>query len=298
MKIIACEELFFKSVQPMLEQEFADWKIEVLNEEFLSSPNKELVQILICHSLTERLLFSFPNLAWAHTELPCDRSLLLPPFVTCSLSSLYKELHSDLMWTAALALAKQVDFLIKKQKIESVPWDLSKKIFLQIGLSEVGVELCKQAKKSGCSTWGIDSYGSFHKFCDKTYKHEHLHSLIPAADIVSISSSMAHEPRLSLSSNALSLCKPGSILLLSENGQKDFPLDCIPWEKLRSVVYGNQEQESTSLQSIPNCIQVPLELCTKEQAPSKRLAKLIKKNFLLFMKGKGKKMTGLFSMKE
>jgi len=65
-------------------------------------------------------------------------------------------------------------------------WSLEGRTFLQIGLGVVGTEIARRAKDLGMHVWGVHEQKTFHPFCQKIFSMQELHSVLPAADVVSV----------------------------------------------------------------------------------------------------------------
>jgi phosphoglycerate dehydrogenase-like enzyme len=92
---------------------------------------------------------------------------------------------------------------------------LKHKTLLQIGLNGAGGEITRLLRELGMRTWGIGRLTGFHPHCDKTFKASDLHSLLPAADIISVCLPHGEEPSIPpLQRPQLELIKRGAILVV------------------------------------------------------------------------------------
>lgn len=104
--------------------------------------------------------------------------------------------------------------LIWDSKWRDKMWTLKGKTLLQIGLGLVGNEITRRAKEFGMQIWGVDEIKNFHPHCQRTYTFKNLHSLLPAADIVSIALPGGRKYDGFFGADEISLMKQDSILSL------------------------------------------------------------------------------------
>lgn len=96
---------------------------------------------------------------------------------------------------------------------------LREKTLLQVGLGGAGSEMARLSREFGMRVWGVGQQQSFHPWCDKTYKPSDLHSLLPAADIVSICVPRGEESPIGVvHRQQLDLMRQDSILIITGSG--------------------------------------------------------------------------------
>jgi len=159
------------------------------------------VEIFFGERLTREQLEKAPQLRWIHTpadntydicmEKVAERENILVTtteeensarigeFVMAGVLAFAKNLFH---WKEAAAFPN----LLWESKWRGSIWSLKKKHFLQIGLCRAGSEIAGAAKEAGMQVYGVLEKRSFHPCCDKTIALKDLHSVLPAADVVSL----------------------------------------------------------------------------------------------------------------
>lgn len=108
-------------------------------------------------------------------------------------------------------------------------WLMKNRIFLQIGLGDVGSEIAHAAKRMGFRVWGVRRQRSFHAACDKVIEYHELHSVLPVADVVSVAFPRGKRLPEKLRAQEFELMKEDTILTVVSSG------DAIDEEALATV---------------------------------------------------------------
>lgn len=142
-------------------------------------------------------------------------------------------------------------------------WALKGKIFLQIGLSQAGLEIARQAQCLGMKVWGVDRLSTIHPYCEKNFSISDLDRLLPEADIVSLTIPQGIDPiQCRLGKTELTLMKFDSILCILGNSRHiDEEVLHDLSQKFRGILFDTSYQTNippkSKLWSIPNLILTP-----------------------------------------
>ena len=162
-------------------------------------------------------------------------------------------------------LADQSPLLLWDCKWRNCMWSLKGKIFLQIGLSQAGLEIAKQASCLGMKVWGVDKLLTVHPYSEKNFALSDLHAILPKADIVSLNIPQGIAPLdCRIGRTELNLMKTDSILCILGNSHH---IDEVALHELslngkfRGIMLDASYQTNISPQSqlwsIPNLILTP-----------------------------------------
>lgn len=174
------------------------------------------VYILYAKELSDQQLEGFVNVKWMHCPLPFLKEsphLLLRKKQDLLITYLVKEpstAYLDFATTLLFACSQGLQGGWIQERIKP----FSHTILLQVGLGAYGSALAKRAKEAHMRVVGIAETASFHPFCDKVLRHEQLHSVLPAADIVIVTSGRSDEKNIPMRHEELALMKPGSCLFV------------------------------------------------------------------------------------
>lgn len=195
----------------------------------------EKADIFFGERLTEKNLEHAPDLRWIHTPSPLMQRLCLKnieergnvlisttpegnvsqisEFVIANVLAFAKNLFQ---WKAA----DQFPPLLWDCKWRNNMWALKGKTFLQIGLTQAGLEIARQAACIGMKVWGVDRLPSIHPHCEKNFSLSDLDTLLPEADVVSLTIPYGIDPiECRMGKKELTLMKTDSILCILGNNR-------------------------------------------------------------------------------
>ncbi len=220
-----------------LQQPLSPEEIKALKTEFpaytflLQEPDHwRDVEILYGQTLNASQLAQASRLRWIHVpdaslrHLPVDKIEETTNLLVTNTKD--PDVHQITEWAIASLLAFAKD-LFEWHRLQSDPdalfnspsrsfiWSLQGRTLLQIGLGPIGTGILHSAQHLGMRTWGAQPQKTFHPYCLKTYDYTVLHSLLPAADVVSIAIPRGEPVPLILKRAQLDLMKDDSILLLT-----------------------------------------------------------------------------------
>lgn len=163
-------------------------------------------------------------------------------------------------WKAASAFPA----LVWDCKWRNKMWSLKNKIFLQIGMGKKGVEIARRASFAGFQVWGMDETRSFHPHCIKNFGLSELHSVLPAADVVSIAIPRERGLIVRLGKEELNLMKQDSVLTVigsSQHFDEDALTELCKRGKFRGIlldaIYQTPIPPQSKLWKIPNLLITP-----------------------------------------
>ena len=171
-------------------------------------------------------------------------------------------------------------------------WTLKDKIFLQIGLSNAGLEIARQAKCLGMIVWGVDHLSSIHRSCDKNFSFNDLCKLLPEVDIVSMTIPQGMDlGECKLSRRELTLMKDDSILcILGSNKHLDEEAlyDLAMGGKFRGILLDTSYQTAIAPKSnvwnTPNLILTP-GVAPRPKAKDREAFNLFRINLRQYLNG-------------
>lgn len=139
---------------------------------------------------------------------------------------------------------------------------LKDRVFLQVGLEEAGTEITRHARQLGMKVWGMEPKPSFHPYCHKTFSLQDLSSLLPLADVVSLTLPPTPEYDSWFQEKQFELIKKDAILLIFGSYrivEEEALAKCA--ERLRGILLDASYQTPIPLNSplwnIPNIIITP-----------------------------------------
>lgn len=268
------------------------WKTaEIFFGERLSKPNlehaKDLRWIHVPSPLLQRLclkdLEERGNVLISTT--PEGNCTQIAEFVLASVLAFAKNLFH---WK----LADQSPLLLWDCKWRNSMWALKGKIFLQIGLNQAGLEIAKQAAHLGMKVWGVDKLLTMHPYCEKNFALSDLHSLLPEADIVSLTIPQGIDPLdCRIGNLELNLMKTDSILCILGNSHHidDVTLHELSCGgKFRGILLDAYYQTTISPKSqlwhVPNLIITP-GVAPRPKAPDRDAFKIFRINLRKYLNG-------------
>lgn len=171
-------------------------------------------------------------------------------------------------------------------------WTMQNRILLQVGLGEVGTMIVKMANGLGMKTWGVREQPSFHPYCKKTFPLVNLHSLLPAADVVSLAISKRPKQEIFFSHDEFRLMKQDSIFSVVGSGE---PVDYQALAKVgktgkfRGVLLDAYihppPPRNSLLWEIPNAVLTP-SVASYPISEEHMAFRLFRKNLRVFLPGK------------
>jgi phosphoglycerate dehydrogenase-like enzyme len=131
---------------------------------------------------------------------------------------------SETILAFMLSLTRKIHTYVQNQQAKN--WDHSnlksemhKKTIGIIGVGTIGRETAKIAKAFGMTVLGIRRTGGPEDFCDKMYKMEHLHTILPQCDYVVITLPLTKETRHLFTKEQFSLMKPSAFFINIGRGE-------------------------------------------------------------------------------
>lgn len=115
---------------------------------------------------------------------------------------------------ATLAFAKDLFAWKEGSKTHEPLWSCRGKLFLQIGLGEVGSAIVERIGPWGVKIWGVRKMRTFHPSCEKIFGPDDLHNVLPKADIISVAIPPGALSKPLLGERELALMRKGSILII------------------------------------------------------------------------------------
>lgn len=131
-------------------------------------------------------------------------------------------------------------------------WNLERRIFLQVGLGDIGTEMVMRASQYDMRVRAVHHNRTYNPYVSKILSDHELHSALPAADIVSVSLPYAWRYHHSFGAEEFSLMKKGSVLIVTGAGgvideEALFPF--IKQGKFRNVILDSVETPPLSKNS-------------------------------------------------
>lgn len=254
------------------------------------------VEVVYGHSLTEEELELADRLRWIHctsndTEGLCveaihRRSNIL---ITASKGQNVAQM-AEFVIGAILAFAKQFFNALYatsdlwETELKQRLWTLQDKILLQVGLGEVGTSIVKLANHFNMKTWGIQKQKTFHPDCQKNFALAHLHSLLPAADVVSLALSKRWCAEPLFTKGEFDLMKQDSILVAVgavESVDAAALAEVARTKKFRGILLDSNTPLSC-LRDLPNVIVTP-SIATFPEAHEHIAFRIFRRNLRLFV---------------
>jgi D-2-hydroxyacid dehydrogenase (NADP+) len=228
----------------LLQGELSPQQIELLLKEFphylflslteaaaqhLSVDHWERLEILYGTRLTKENLAQAPQLRWIHCPSSLLNKLCMDEIekqgnilVTNTTDENIFQMGEFFM-SGILAFAKNL-FKWKEaaqhppsvwdSKWRDTMWTLRDKLLLQIGTGRIGTEIARRARQMGMRVWGVQ-HGSFNPYCQKVFSFKDLPSILPLADVVSMSPARGKESREGFKIEPLLDMKEDAILVLT-----------------------------------------------------------------------------------
>lgn len=176
-------------------------------------------------------------------------------------------------------------------------WTLKNRIFLQIGMSKVGVEIARRASEAGMQVWSMGETASFHPHCHKNLSIKDLASTLPEADVVSLSLPPEKQFEKLLGEAELNLMKDGSILcILGTRKCFDEQALIALGSKLRGILldadYSFPISSHSKLWQLPNILITP-EIAPRPKSLGREAFKTFRYNLRQYVHGNFSEMRNL-----
>lgn len=239
----------------------------------------EKVEVIFGDRLTPEELQQAGQLRWVHTPTPYLNRLCIKDiekrgnilitttseenisqigeFVTCGILAMAKNLFQ---WRDANAFPA----LLWDSKWRDSMWTIENRVLLQIGLGKIGTEIARRAQLMGMQVWGVQQNQTFHPFCNKVFTLSELHSVLPAADVVSITLPRDKDKISWIKMNELNLMKEDSMLIIigsSSVVDEDALVKVAYSQKLRGIMldafYQHPIPTTSKLWGAPNVLITP-----------------------------------------
>ncbi|MGA8165125.1 MAG: NAD(P)-dependent oxidoreductase [Waddliaceae bacterium] len=264
------------------------------------------IEVLYGSHFSQNELSMAHSLRWIHCPIPNLSALCLKDIqkqgniiVTCTPEENIRQIGEYVMG-GILAFAKNLFHWLEARKHPVILWDskwresmwtLNKRVFLQIGLGRVGVELARQAKQMEMQVWGVQEQRTFHAYCHKVFSFKELHSVLPAADVVSVALPRAKQQEPFLKKDILELMKDDSILVII--GAKalideEALIEAAATEKYRGILWDAFYQmpvpPQSKLWNIPNLLITP-EVAPRPKSTDKESYRNFRYNLRQYLHG-------------
>lgn len=300
--------IFFQEPLPL--DEFASLKREFPHYELLTKCEDSsfwaTVEVLYGSQITEEQLHIAPRLRWVHCPTADTESLCLNEIrkrknvlITLSKGQNVPQIAEFVIGTI-FAFGKQFFHWknvshdpdeFRNWPLKDTMWSMQKKTLLQVGLGEVGSAVVKLAGTLGMKTWGIRRQQSFHPYCRKTFSLTHLHSLLPAVDVVVVALPQTVNDEILFGFDEFNLMKPDSIFIVVGAGR---PIDEEALAqigltgKFRGIwldAFHHPPSKQSPLWEIPNTILTP-SVASLPASEEHMAFRLFRKNLRFFVSGK------------
>ena len=234
MSIILLKVFFSPEEVERIHQEFPQYTIiqDFDGQKKLTQNTWNQVEIIFSKSLIPEEIAKAPLLRWVHSPDAFLDQLSLADLrrrgniVISSTKGQNTIQVGEFAIGAILAFSKNLfswnkapqNSTLWESKHRETMWTLKDKTFLQIGLGQIGTEISRCTRQLGLRIWGVQYNRSFHPHCHKTFPFQALHSLLPVADIVSISIPRDKTYHHRFHKLELELMKEDSILMIIGSG--------------------------------------------------------------------------------
>lgn len=301
--------IFLKSPLPdeeraLLESEFSQ---HTLIDTCETAGDWHNVEILFGNELTENELQMATRLRWIHTttsdiEGLCFHAIQKREEILISVTKGQNVPQmAEFVIGGVLAFAKQFFHWPKAPHdplefadwpLKDTMWTLNQKTFVQVGLGEVGSAIVHLANQLGMKTWGVRRQRSFHPECRRTFGLDHLHSILPQADVVAVALPRRGRREVIFTKQEFELMKHDSIFIVVGGG--DFIDDKALAEaaktgKFRGVLLDAFENWPLGRQSplwkLPNVLLTP-KVATYPLSEEHLAFRLFRRNLRSFVRGK------------
>lgn len=254
----------------------------------ISKEHWRRAEILYGGKLTPEDLAEAHQLRWIHTPTPNLNLLCLKEIqergnilITNSREENYFQI-AEFVLSVVLAYAKNLFHWKEVDQFPTILWDckwrnkmwtLKDKVFLQIGMGKMGIEIARRAHLAGMKVWTMDSILSFHPFSNKQFIFNELHEVLPEVDIVSVAAQREKNLDIKLGSEELSLMKEDSIISILGSRQyidENALYELSSQGKFRGILLDSYFQTTIPMQS--KLWHTPNILITPEVAPRPKTA--------------------------
>lgn len=230
MQIALLQTKLTEEESQRLPEEFPQFLFLSFNERTykqLSKDDWEKVEILYGSRLTEEEFKKATELRWIHCPTPNLKGLCIEAIKNSGKIMLTTNLEENTVQIGEYVMAGVLTFaknLLNWKELNAHPehiwdskcrdsmWQIKDKIFLQIGLGQVGNEIVRRAKMMDMEVWAIHDRPTFHPFCDRVLSWEDLNGAISQADIISVALPRSMQNRRVLNAEAFQLMKKDVIL--------------------------------------------------------------------------------------
>jgi phosphoglycerate dehydrogenase-like enzyme len=259
-------------------------------------------EVVYGERLTEEELAQAPQLRYIHSPSSNLNRLCLKEIERRGniLISFTREAHAftsgEFVMSAILAYAKNLfqwkeadrfPHLVWDCKWRNKMWSLKDKVLLQIGLSEIGLEIARRAAEAGMKVWGMDHSLSYKPHCKKQLLLSELNQALPVADVISISLPRDQAASFKLGFEELALIKQDAILsILGSPRLIDEEALFQHASKFRGILldayYQNPLSPRSKLWLIPNLMITP-EVAPRPKSSSRESARIFRYNLRQYL---------------
>lgn len=264
------------------------------------------IEILYGNELTLDQLSHAHNLRWIHSPTQNLDNFTLEAIakrgniILTSVMEENDEQVGEFVMAGLLGFSKHLFHWAYENRLSTVTlapsmrdsiWTLGKRLFVQLGLGRRGSEIARRAQKMNMRVWGISHQKTFHPFCDKTLAFKDLHSILPVADVVSITLPIGQQASYFFKRNELALMKDDSILIMvgANNLVNEEDLVAVGSSgKFRGILYDSPKNLELSCQSplwqIPRILITP-GVATKPESKTESSYPVFRYNLRQYLRG-------------
>lgn len=323
MNIVLLQQRLSDDEVKQLIQEFPQYLFLAPREATYKNLGKEewnRVEILYGNRLTKEELPLAHQLRWIHCPVPNLNPLCLNDIVkmgTIILTGTKEENApqiAEYVLSCVLAYAKNLfhwntadknPVTLWDSKWRETMWTLKDKVFLQVGLGNVGTEIARLAMNMDMKVWGLREQRSFHPYCHKTFSYQEMHSILPAVDVICVAFQRGKQKEKLIGKMELELMKDDTILVVVGSkatlNEEDIAEVSRATGKFRGIVldayYQIPVSATSKLWSVPNTLITP-EVAPRPKSSSKESYRLFRYNLRQYLHGNFNDMRFLFNTKE
>jgi phosphoglycerate dehydrogenase-like enzyme len=246
-----------------IHQEFPHFDIIQEGKTPLSRNDWLDVEVIFSNVLSAEELTLAPKLRWIHSPNENLKGLCLeeihkfPQIILTYTAEEHGFQVAEFVNASILAFSKNLFFWSDRTKLKDqceegrclAHWQLKGRILVQVGLGSIGSEVVKMAEGLNMRMIGVQHHRSFHPDCRKIIDPEHLHSVLPVADVVVLAMPLGTLYQNLFSSPEFKLMKDDAIFIAIDSSDL-FDQDALKNElkegRFRGVVLDDKHLDQAS----------------------------------------------------